>query len=334
MAGIDTRQTRILGFARLADLDAARHALCAVPGPTPRFHDGPFIGVVLQDEPDRPLTARDRLSMIADLETMQRRLEIACLAGPFLPMDPSAACCPSDAVAALLKPNWERLHQALLSGGSGHQWDISLAWQPEAAVAGHRPVIAPEASHGPDEGTATRDAHERRKAELLASLRPVLLAMTDGSVDTGDTRVRLTVLVEAARESELEDRLALCGDDVAIEMRGPMPPVSFFAVRLVNLDAVKMTNAWTILGLPERADMTDLHRQWRMRAAAAHPDRGVLATLGASVADLTAAHRVLRDLMSEAPGDRHTLDGLLRLSGRRLVLPSPVAPVFEAALAS
>jgi hypothetical protein len=275
---------------------------------------------------------------------VQRRLEIASIAGPFLPMDPSAACCPTDAVPALLDPAWANLRQSLRRGGTGHQWDISLAWSPETAVARNRSMIAPEASLGPDALSAAvrialRTECLGRKAELLTVLRPVLLSvMDDGAnsrADAGETRVTVTVLIERGRECEIEERLGAFGDDVAIEMRGPMPPVSFFSVRLVNADALEITNAWTLLDLPERVDLSALHQQWRVRAAAAHPDRGDLVAGTASVADLTAAHRLLKELMSQSSREIETSQSLLRLSGRRLVVPSPpAAAISEAALAS
>ena len=344
MAEIDMQLTRLLGFAPQAGLDALVAAMRAVPGPKLQVHRAPCTGAgdavaaLVQPEPDVPFFGRGREALTASLRSVQRRLEVACQAGAFLPMDPAAACCPTPGVPGVLSTAWDGLAVALAQHGLCQQWDISLRWTAEDAVARHRGDIAPAAAQGRQAladavGAALRNERGHREAALLAALAPAVLAFASGGPACAETEVAVTVLVasggDAAVEAALDGMAAEHVEGASIDLRGPLPPLSFFAVRLATVDAQAVSDAWATLGLADRVDLSTLHQQWRRRAAAAHPDRlPVPADASADgVADLTDAYRLLRDLLpSEAKVGGLTLEGLLACAGPRLIMPGLIMP--------
>jgi hypothetical protein len=126
IAEIDMQLTRLLGFAPLDGLDALLAAMTAVPGPAMQVQraaatGGPMVAALFQAEPDVSFFGRSREALTVGLKAVQRRLEIACQAGAFLPMDPAAACCPTPSVARLLAAEWDGLAQALAVHGACQQ---------------------------------------------------------------------------------------------------------------------------------------------------------------------------------------------------------------------
>ena len=113
-----------------------------------------------------------------------------------------------------------------------------------------------------------------------------------GSAAGTDSSLAVTVLISAGGDAAVEVALdslpAEYSADTAIDMHGPLPPLGFAAVRFATTDSAAIRAAWHALDLPHHADGQILHRLWRRRAAAAHPDRQP-ATSDHSVAELTAA---------------------------------------------
>lgn len=333
MAEMIMQQTRLLGFAPLAGADALHATMQAIPGPEVHMQAGSAIVALFQHEAAAPLAGLSRDALIAGLQSVQRRLEAGCAAGPFLPMDPAASCCPAAALPPLLQTSWNVLAKAVAAYGARQQWDIVLHWAPEAVVARHRSEIAPLAAHGPQAlaeavGAVLRAECVQHEAAVLAALTPVVLAFAEGGAACSDTQVAVTVLVatnaEAAVEAALDALPADQMEGVSIDMRGPLPPLSFSAVRLATAQPRAVTKAWAILGLPDHIDLSTLHRHWRLAAAAAHPDRQpAVPADDATVSDLTAAYHLLRDLLP--PNETHSLDSLLRYAGPRLVIPADAA---------
>jgi hypothetical protein len=151
----------------------------------------------------------------------------------------------------------------------------------------------------------------------------VLAFAPAGTADT-ETEIGLTVAVrrggEAAIEAALErlDQDAL--PDASVDLRGPLPPLSFAMVRIASTEPGAVAASWRLLGLPETADAAQLHQAWRTAAAAAHPDRaGVNSGTDAMVAVTTAYHQ-LRGLLPSG-GEPRSLRAVLHAAGHRLVLP-------------
>jgi hypothetical protein len=142
-----------------------------------------------------------------------------------------------------------------------------------------------------------------------------------------ETAVGLTILTLRSGEAAIEAALMAMPDDITagteVDLRGPMPPVSFHAVRVMRVAPADIVRSWRALELPERADSGSLHRHWRSRAAACHPDRqrnnpDALAEF----ALLGNAFDMLRPLLGAHP---QTLRSLLRSNGYRIDVPAGMA---------
>lgn len=321
---------RILGYAPLADLDGLLATMNAVSGPAVEAVLGSTLAALVQPEPEDGLFCRQPISQAAGQLMAQRRLEIACLAGPFLPHDPATALVPTTALHDLLAPAWDSLDTALSTHGHHHQWDILLRWSPDDIIARQAPALS--AARGRIEMAETiREAfqteRQSRQAQLLNTLAPAVLAFAAGGPTGSDTEVLVTTLVEASGEWRMEAALAaLDGADPWIDLRGPLPPVTFAPVRAICLSTAELNGAWQTLDLPRRINRTGLHHQWRNLAASVNPHRPTETLSGAApgISGLTDAYRLLRGLLP-ADGREASLGNLLGKAGWRLVVPD--APV-------
>jgi hypothetical protein len=334
MARLSTGPTRLLGFAPLETIEPMQAAVAATSGPPPWVHRGPGIAALLQDEPATPMMRQGRKAMLAGLQSVHRRLEIACQLGAFLPADPSCACIDRANLRTLLDQSWTALAPALAEHGGAHQWDVVLRWSPESVLAAHKAELAAVAAAGQAalaEAVASvlRAAHARRGAILSAALAQAVLGVAAGGMVGTETEVCLTVLVPCGGEAAMEGALEAIPEDqvsgASVDLRGPMPPVSFHAVRLLRVEQGDIARSWRILNLGERADARSLHQQWRMMAAGCHPDRDPDdAGSPNAFSDIGHAYRLLRPLLREQP---QTLRGLLRHAGYRLELPDLLGAV-------
>jgi hypothetical protein len=235
------------------------------------------------------------------------------------------------AVADLLDSERYAVGMALRHYGLQQQWDIVLRWTPETVVARNREAIAAAAPGGRQAladavAAALLGTRNRREAALLNALAPAVLALAAGGAACTETEVTVTVLVtaggDAAVEAALDGLPAEHTEGAELDMRGPLPPLNFAAVRLASAEPDAIRQAWAAMQLPGTTDRAALHRTWRKLAAGAHPDRQPAAR-GATVAALTDAYNLLRGLFpAEAP---LTLDALLRRGGTRLVAPAVAA---------
>jgi hypothetical protein len=329
MADLSMDPVRLLGFADLRGIERLRQTVEALPGPPVRVVTGLNVAALVQDEPSTPMARRNKKVLFDELQSIHRRLEHSCQHGAFLPVDPGAACCPSGAVESTLQMSWGGLADCLAQAGLYHQWDVVLRWLPEIALEGHRAALALVAAQrdpaalGVAIGDALRAERTRRETSLVAALSGSVTALSQGGAVGSETEIAITVLVSRGGEGAIEDALDRIPSDqatgVTADLRGPMPPVSFAAVRLVRIDHADIVRSWQILGLPHRADATSLHQKWRTLAAAAHPDRFPGEPASAiQFTEITESYRLLRTLLGAQPG---SIDSLKRHTGYRVILP-------------
>jgi len=319
----------LLGVAPAALAPALAAALDAVPGPP--LHLCPVGGLLgVAQRGARPMLAAGRGPMFKRLHAVQRRLELACQLGPFLPADPAAAACPARDLPALLAAAAPALEAALAREGRRHQWEVTLRWPPDAVLAGRREAIrARAASDAPRDiadavAALLAEARAERAAALRAALRPLVVALSPDDVSAGEGETGLTALVPAGGEAAIEAGLgalpAALTQHMSCDLKGPLPPLSFSAFRVEEGQAGTLRGAWRLLGLPARADAGALARRWREVAAALHPDR---AGAGTGFAAASAAHRLLRGALAGRPS--LALDELDTSAGRRITLPEMAA---------
>jgi hypothetical protein len=342
----------LLGFADTRNgpalAQAMQRAMQKVPGPAMRLIEAGGLAALAQDQSARLAFGLGSLGSLGSLgglggpaaalrrlRTVQQRLEVACVLGPFLPADPAHARCGRAAIPALLAAGAPALHDALAGPGTRHQWDVVLCWQPNDVVASRRSEIAAaatdaggsrEALAAAVQGALARE-RTRREAALRQAVAPHALAMAP--TGAGATETGLTVLLPAAGEAGLEAALNALPAEVSagasIALRGPLPPVSFAAVRIDRAAASDVAQAWCTLALPDQVDAAALRRHWRDCAARLHPDRG---GSDGPMVSAGAAFRLLRDLLPDEDGQRPwSLPALQRHAACRMSVHAPVESV-------
>jgi hypothetical protein len=325
----------LLGFAAEAQGAALLAAMRAVPGPAVSVTRAGGLACLAQADAARfSFGLGGRAAALQRLRTVQMRLEAACVLGPFLPADPAHARCARGAVAGLLAAAAAGIAEALAGPGTRHQWDVVLRWQGDAVVAARRAEIAAAADAAGGGRTALAEAVEaalarerlQREAALRAAVAPVAVAVA--AAGAGATETGLTVLLPAdGGEAALEAALNALPDGVTangtIDMRGPLPPVSFAAVRIDRAAPAEVAQAWRTLALPERVDAAGLRRHWRDCAARMHPDRA--GGEDVAMASAGAAFRLLRDLLPAGDGAlAWSLPALQRHAACRMSVRTPM----------
>jgi len=318
----------LIGIAPTSGAVALAAALRAVPGPAVSVHlagDVALFAAAPERGRRRALLRRDRSSLLDGLHRQQRRLEIACLAGPFLAFDPGAAACPAAEIPRLLAASQATLAIALERDGRRHQWDLIVRWTPESVVASHRArlsAIPDRTTLGAAIATALRDEVAFRNAALRVALQPAVIDMAEQSPVAGEAETGVTVLIAAGGEAAIEAALSTlppaASADASADLRGPLPPISFAPLRVTELGLATLTAAWRVLELPERLDRTELTRRWREMALRLHPDQGGEQADPARLDAAGRAYRLLRGLAADGPIELATLRSRV---GRQLSVP-------------
>jgi hypothetical protein len=313
----------LLGFAPAAGAEALAAAMAALPGPA--LHQAVAGGVVAfaEAQVERPralLLARDRARLLAALAATQRRLELGTAAGPFLPADPGAPPLPAARLPALLAPQAEALAASLAGPGGTQQWDVILRWPADPVLNAARARLAglPRARLAEAVRAELLAARAAREAALRAGLAPRVLAIAEGAPVAEDLAAGFTVQVPRGGEAAIEAALHALPDEltegVGADLRGPLPPLAFAAVRLMELAPEALARAWALLDLPEEMPTPRLALHWRAVAARLHPDRGGDAR---DFAAAEAAYRLLRGLAADGVLNRRALAA----RGPTLLLP-------------
>jgi hypothetical protein len=325
---------RLLGFTEAGQAGKTLAAMATIPGPAVQLCDYGCLTALGQPEADRAFwTQLGNRALSEGLRCVQMRLERACLAGPFLPMDPAASPLPASAVQGLMASAQAALTVALDDAGQLHQWDLVMRWPGEEVVAAHRSAIATAASGAGPAALAEAVAavltaeRERRHAALLAVITPVARAtrkLSGGPAETG-----LTVLVRPGGEAAIEAALARLpddfGDTTSVDLKGPLPPVSFAAIRLCQAEPGAIAQAWRLLDLPARVDAPGLRAKWLAAAAHLHPDLNRAATAADAMVSANQAYALLRTALAQADGAAWTMQQLQRRAARHFAVPSPVS---------
>lgn len=331
-----TTRLRLLGFCPESGFEALRAALTDSAGPALHLIVIAGLGVAAQVEKEGGLfRTMDRTALLRRLHAVQRRLELACQAGPFLPADPAAPPIKRGELPRLVGAAARRLLPALARDGAKQQWEITMRWPPEVVLAPHRAALATAAVTGTAAvvdlvGRLLRQDRDDRLAALRGVLSPRVVALTEGQAT--DTEISLTLLVQAGGEAAIEaalDRLPpAVTAHAAADLRGPLPPVSFAACALVEVPVGEITAAWHRLELNGTIDAAGLRRIWRSRASAVHPDHTGNAADAVVLDAARTAYRLLAPLIDEA--GPCGLPALRGLAGRRLVPAAAPGPEPDA----
>jgi hypothetical protein len=327
---------RLLGFAGEADAVTLQAALEAVPGPDVSSVSAGGVAALVQADRSTGRTPPKRDTALRALFGVQRRLEVACLHGAFLPADPSRNLCARARLPGLLAEAAAPIAAALAVLGGHHQWDVVLRWLAEPVLEARRDEIrvaaAGQGRSGLAEAVGAALGRERalREAALQAVLSRVARAVKPAGA--GVTETGFTVLLPAAGEAALETALGELGPEISAgasaDLRGPLPPISFAAVRVESAAPKEVAEAWRMLGLPERVDAESLRRHWHACAARLHPDHG--AQQDAPIREAGAAFRLLRGLLpADGQQEPWSLPALQRRGALRLQVPAPSLEMLQ-----
>ena len=323
---------KLLGFAASGDAASLADAMGALAGaPMIVMHAG-GLAALAQEDGGTVLYPVSNTAAFAALRSVQLRLETACQLAPFLPADPSQCRCPQHDVAPMMADAIASLTTALAGPGRCHQWDVVLRWQAEAVVAARRDMIANAGGGRAGLAAAVQAAlaleRALREAGLHAAMAQIALAVAPAG--SRETETGITVLLPSGGIAALEAALEALPDAVSAgasaDIRGPLPPLSFAAVRVASASPDELAQAWQALALPDGIDEAALKRQWHECAGRLHPDHG--ATDHGKMAEAGAAFRLLRGLLpapdrSRAPDQSWTLAALQKRGARRLLVAAP-----------
>ena len=322
------RCVKLLGFAAPEDAAGLAAAMGAVQGAPVRVVKAGGLAAIAQEDGGTVLYPAEKQAALAALRVVQLRMETACQLAPFLPADPSQCRCPLDDVAPMMADAVAPLSAALAGPGRCHQWDVILRWQAEAIVAARRDMIANAGGGQAGLAAAVQAAlaleRAMREAGLHAALADIALAVVPAG--TAETETGLTVLLPADGIAALENALGALPESVSAgataDLRGPLPPLSFAAVRVASASPEALAQAWQVLALPAGIDADGLKRQWHECAGRLHPDHG--AGDHGRMAEAGAAFRLLRSLLPAPEPDRAwTLAALQKRGARRLLVAAP-----------
>lgn len=329
------RTLSLLGIAPAEIAEKTAAAMRGAAGPAITLHragDVVLLAEAAETARKKLFATRGRKGLMLSLHRLQRRLELGCLAGPFLPFDPAAAVCAAADLPRLLVASADALAEALRRDGHSHQWDIIIRWQPEAVLAARREdfaAITDRAALAAAIGATLRDERLRRLAALRAALALRVTALAADAPAEGDGETGATVLVPLGGEALIEAALGALPADVtsgaSADLRGPLPPISFTPLRVTALEAAAVEQAWRALDLPERLDRADLTRRWRDIAVRLHPDKAGPEADPARLDEAGRAYKLLRGLARTLPDGPLELAALRAQSGPHFSIPAEAA---------
>ncbi|MFC5320383.1 GvpL/GvpF family gas vesicle protein [Bradyrhizobium oligotrophicum] len=240
--------------------------------------------------------------------TAQRILEAAAVYGPLLPARPGTLIRNDAEACMLLRSQCRHLAEGLRLHGTSRQYQITISWDPVAALAArrdHQDLV--EAAAASADGAADKaasmiqrfmsDQQARFEAEAMRALAAVAEDVITLPVNQPDMLMNAVVLLAPGAEPELERVLealdrGLRGKNL-IRLIGPLPPVSFAAVSIERPGRQRIAAARRLLGIGEATRTCDLRRAYLDKAHAHHPDTGGHAADASIVGAAAEAFRLL-----------------------------------------
>ena len=238
----------------------------------------------------------------------QHILEAAAVFGPLLPARPGSLIRDDAEACTLLCGQWRQLTESLRLFGNTTQFQVTITWNPMAALAArrdHPDLVAAAAAGARGAGKEAghlinrfmsdeRATFEAKAMRALAAIAKDVIALP---VDQADMLTNAAVLLAPGAEPDLERCLeaidsSLPGENL-IRLIGPLPPVSFAAVSIERPSRDRVVAARRLLGVDEATERRDLRRAYLEIARAHHPDTGAHVAGAHTVGAATEAFRLL-----------------------------------------
>jgi hypothetical protein len=258
-------------------------------------------------EPSWQFLRRSRTAL-ESMVRAQRILEAAAVFGPLLPARPGSLIRDDVEACTLLCGQWRQLAESLRLHGNTTQFQITITWNPMAALAArrdHPDLVAAAAAGARGESKEAGDLISRfmtdERAAFGAKAMRALAAVAEDvialPVDQADMLVNAAVLLASGAEPDLERALEALDSshpgENRIRLIGPLPPVSFAAVAIERPNRERVVAARRLLGVDEATAQRDLRRAYLDIARAHHPDTGAQATGAHAVGAAAEAFRLL-----------------------------------------
>jgi hypothetical protein len=231
-----------------------------------------------------------RKEALEGLVSRQKMLEAAITAGPFLAAKPGSRIADEAAAAAMITTHREGLAEHLASHGPLVQFQITVSWNPQKALAALKdePSIRAAAQTGSQAGSpkaaasALREAMagQRRahQARFMALLKAASRDLVELPVATENDILNVAALIardgEKALDSAVEAIDAVMPEALQIAYRGPSPALSFAALIVEEADAGSLAEARQILEVTQDASVSVLRGAFHAVARRTHPDKG------------------------------------------------------------
>jgi hypothetical protein len=255
--------------------------------------------------PSWRLLRRSRATLESVLRA-QRVLEAAAVFGPLLPARPGTRIRDGAEACALLCGHRRQLAENLQLHGNTKQFQVTITWNPIAALAArrdHADLVAAAGERCPSQqgGHIIRqfmlDVRTRFEVEAMTALAAIAKDVIALPVDHADMLTNAAVLLAPGTEPDLERTLevldaSLPGKNL-IRLIGPLPPVSFAAVSIDRPARDRVAAARRLLGVGKKAEIHDLRRAYLKVARAHHPDSGACAAGAHRVGAAAEAFRLL-----------------------------------------
>jgi hypothetical protein len=214
---------------------------------------------------------------------LQRVMEAVIATGPLLAAQPGTRLeDPAEAVS-LLAPASVRLEEAFHAFGALRQFQVTVRWDPKAVLAAlaERGVFAAPTTDRVEFGKAIRARLLEEKGRLSRFVRDRLAAaardVVSMPVAEEDVVADAVVLVDAetaALDLELQRIDDVLPGASIVRCVGPLPAVSFAAIRIDRIDDEHVSGARRLLGVKDSAACEDLRSAYVHAARATHPDTG------------------------------------------------------------
>jgi Gas vesicle synthesis protein GvpL/GvpF len=238
----------------------------------------------------------------------QRILEAAAAFGPLLPALPGTLIKDDAEARALLCGQRRLLAESLQLHGNTTQFQVTITWNPRAALAARRDhpdliAAAAAAARGASEeagqmiGRFMSDERARFEVAAMRALAVVAKDVIALPVDQEDMLANAAVLLAPGAEPDLERSLEAFdssqpGENL-IRVVGPLPPISFAAVSIDRPASDRVAAARRLLGVGEATVPHDLRRAYLEVARAHHPDTGARVAGAHTVGAAAEAFRLL-----------------------------------------
>ena len=277
------------------------------------------LAAVVSPSPMLAYKSMKKEEVIPYLFVHQAVIERVMEGGTVVPVKFGTAAQDQEEVRNILAKGYPRLKAALEAMQGKIELDVVVLWRElnpilqqiggeeeirrcKEAIAGRPPeeTLQERMRIGQMVNARLDRRRQERAAKIVEALRGLALDVCLHALVDDPMILNAAVLLERGRQEEVAEALerltAPTGEQIDFRCIGPLPPYSFSTVEIRRFEVEQLDRARRILGLGERATLSDLKGAYRRLAHQCHPDKGVVGQEpGGRLAEVTEAYKVLAD---------------------------------------